>query len=84
MAVKPKKNPDDPDYQKSFKYSIFVKGLKQDSITLTDTFDTALLEVVNAALAEFYESGVYGEWYQEALDIAASEGAIEVSVEDAA
>ena len=44
--------------------------------------DTALLEVVNAALAEFYESGVYGEWYQEALDIAASEGAIEVSVED--
>ena len=46
--------------------------------------DTALLEVVNEALASFYESGVYGEWYQEALDIAASEGAIEVTVEDAA
>ena len=45
--------------------------------------DTALLEVVNEALASFYESGVYGEWYQEALDIAASEGAIEVTVEDA-
>ncbi len=44
--------------------------------------DTALLEVVNEALASFYESGVYGEWYQEALDIAASEGAIEVTVED--
>lgn len=46
--------------------------------------DTALLEVVNEALTSFYESGVYGEWYQEALDIAASEGAIEVTVEDAA
>ena len=44
--------------------------------------DTALLEVVNEALASFYESGVDGEWYQEALDIAASEGAIEVTVED--
>lgn len=44
--------------------------------------DTALLEVVNEALSSFYESGVYGEWYQEALDIAASEGAIEVTVED--
>ena len=46
--------------------------------------DTALLEAVNEALAQFYDSGVYGEWYQEALDIAASEGAIEVSVEDEA
>ena len=46
--------------------------------------DTALLAAVNEALAEAYENGYYGPWYEEALEIAASEGAIEVSVEDAA
>ena len=46
--------------------------------------DTALLAAVNEALAEAYENGYYGPWYDEALEIAASEGAIEVTVEDAA
>ena len=46
--------------------------------------DTALLAAVNEALAEADENGYYGPWYEEALEIAASEGAIEVSVEDAA
>ena len=45
--------------------------------------DTALLEIVNEALAEAYENGYYGEWYAAALELAASESAIEVSVEDA-
>ena len=44
--------------------------------------DTALLAAVNEALAKAYEAGWYGEWYQEALDIAASESAIEVSIEE--
>ena len=46
--------------------------------------DTALLAAVNEALAEAYENGYYGPWYDEALEIAASEGAIEVTAEDAA
>ena len=45
--------------------------------------DTALLAAVNAALAKAYEAGYYGPWYDEAKAIAASEGALEVSVEDA-
>ena len=45
--------------------------------------DTALLAAVNAALAKAYEAGYYGPWYDEAKTIAASEGALEVSVEDA-
>jgi hypothetical protein len=59
-------DPDDPDYQKSFKYSIFVKGLKQDSITLTDTFDTALLEVDTSKIGEFDHMRIYGgtQWSQ--------------------
>ena len=46
--------------------------------------ETALLEVVNEALAKAYEGGLYGPWYDEALEIAAGESAIEVSVEDPA
>ncbi len=45
--------------------------------------DTALLAAVNEALAIAYEKGYYGEWYEEALEIAAAESSIEVSVEDA-
>ena len=44
--------------------------------------DTALLAAVNEALAKAYEAGWYGEWYEQALALAASESAIEVSVEE--
>ena len=44
--------------------------------------NTALLEIVNQALAEAYEGGLYGPWYDEALEIAAGESALEVSIED--
>ncbi|MBR7034093.1 MAG: hypothetical protein IKI03_10765, partial [Clostridia bacterium] len=59
-------DPDDPDYQKVFKYSIFIKGLKQDSITVTDTFDTALLEVDTSKIGEFDHMRIYGgtQWSQ--------------------
>ena len=43
--------------------------------------ETALLAVVNEALANAYANGYYDGWYQEALDIAASASAIEVSQE---
>lgn len=44
--------------------------------------ETALLEAVNAALKKAYDGGMYGPWYDEALALAASESATEVSVED--
>ena len=45
--------------------------------------ETALLAVVNEALAKAYEAGYYGDWYAQALEMAAAESAIEVSIEDA-
>lgn len=44
--------------------------------------DTDLLAVVNEALAAAYEGGMYGPWYEEALEIAAAESALEVSIEE--
>ena len=44
--------------------------------------DTDLLAVVNEALAAAYEGGMYGPWYDEALEIAAAESALEVSIEE--
>ena len=41
-----------------------------------------LLNAVNAALAKAYAEGYYDPWYQEALEIAESASAIEVSVTD--
>ena len=43
--------------------------------------DVALLAAVNEALAIAHENGYYSGWYQDALDLAASEGALEVSVQ---
>ena len=44
--------------------------------------DTALCAVVNEALAEAYENGYYGPWYDEAKAMAGLETAVEVSIED--
>ncbi|MDO4972875.1 MAG: transporter substrate-binding domain-containing protein [Eubacteriales bacterium] len=46
--------------------------------------DTALLAVVNEALAEAYENGYYGPWYDEAKIAAGLETATEVSIADEA
>ena len=46
--------------------------------------DTALLDVVNEALAEAYENGYYGPWYDEAKAAAGLETATEVSISDEA
>ena len=44
--------------------------------------NTALLEFVNECLAEAYEAGYYGDWYDDAVALSESEAAIEVQVED--
>lgn len=53
-----------------------------DNVVMIKKGNTELVEAVNAALQAADEAGYYPEWYAQALEIAASESAIEVSVED--
>ena len=55
-----------------------------DNVIMMHKGHTALLAAVNEALAAADEAGYYPDWYAQALDIAASESAIEVSIEDEA
>lgn len=52
------------------------------NVILITKGETALLNVVNEALAKAYADGVYGAWYEDAVALAKSENAAEVSVED--
>ena len=55
----------------------------EGNVILIQKGNTALLEAVNAALAEAYAAQVYSGWYAEALELAAGESALEVTIEDA-
>ncbi len=52
------------------------------NVLLITKGETALLAVVNEALAKAYADGLYGTWYDDAVALAKSENAAEVSVED--
>lgn len=52
------------------------------SVILITKGETALLNVLNEALAKAYADGLYGTWYEDAVALAKSENAAEVSVED--
>ena len=52
------------------------------NVILITKGETALLNVVNEALAKAYADGLYGTWYEDAVALAKSENAAEVSVED--
>ena len=52
------------------------------NVILITKGETALLNVVNEALAKAYADGLYGTWYEDAVALAQSENAAEVSVED--
>ena len=52
------------------------------NVILITKGETALLAVVNEALAKAYADGLYGTWYGDAVALAKSENAAEVSVED--
>ena len=52
------------------------------NIILITKGETALLNTVNEALAMAYADGLYGTWYEDAVALAKSENAAEVSVED--
>ena len=53
----------------------------EGNVILIHKGSTALLEAVNEALANAYENKLYSGWYAEALEIAASENAIEQTIE---
>jgi ABC-type amino acid transport substrate-binding protein len=59
-----------------------VKAEYEANVVMIGKGETELLAAVNEALAKAYDNGYYGTWYEEALEVAASESAIEVSVED--
>ena len=52
------------------------------NVILITKGETALLNVVNEALDKAYADGLYGTWYEDAVALAKSENAAEVSVED--
>ena len=52
------------------------------NVILIHKGETDLLNAINAALAKAYEGGLYDGWYQEALDVAASASALEVTLGD--
>ena len=43
--------------------------------------ETELLEAVNAALAKAYENGLYGTWYDAAVELGKSENAKELTLD---
>ncbi len=58
-----------------------VKAEYEANVVMMHKDEPELLAAVNAALAKAYENGYYGPWYDEALKIAESASAIEVSVD---
>ena len=61
-----------------------VKAEYEANVVLITKGETELLEAVNAALQKAYDAGYYGGWYEEAVELAKSENAAEVSIEDGA
>ena len=59
-----------------------VKAEYEANVVMMHKDEPELLAAVNAALKKAYDGGFYGEWYNAALELAASASAIEVSVED--
>lgn len=52
------------------------------NVILIHKGEKELLDAINAALAKAYDAGYYDTWYQEALEIAASASAIEVTLDN--
>ena len=52
------------------------------NVVLIHKGEKDLLDAINAALAKAYENGYYDPWYQEALEIAESASALEVTLSD--
>ena len=59
-----------------------VKTEYEANVVLITKGETELLEAVNAALQKAYDAGYYGEWYEEAVELAKSETAMNLTIED--
>lgn len=58
-----------------------VKAEYEANVILLTKGETELLEAVNAALAKAYEAGLYGTWYDAAVELGKSENAKELTLE---
>ena len=59
-----------------------VKAEYEANVVLITKGETELLEAVNAALQKAYDAGYYGVWYEEAVELAKSETAVNLTIED--
>ena len=59
-----------------------VKAEYEANVVLITKGETELLEAVNAALQKAYDAGYYGGWYEEAVELAKSETAMDLTIED--
>lgn len=59
-----------------------VKAEYEANVVLITKGETELLEAVNAALQKAYDEGYYGVWYEEAVELAKSETAMNLTIED--
>ena len=60
---------------------IEVKAEYEANVVLITKGEDELLAVVNEALAKAYADGLYGEWYEAAIELAKSENATEKTIE---
>lgn len=58
-----------------------VKAEYEANVVLVTKGEDELLAVVNEALAKAYADGLYGEWYNAAVDLAKSENATEKTID---
>lgn len=61
-----------------------VKAEYEANVIMITKGETELLDAVNAALKEAYDGGLYAGWYNDAVELATSSTAAEVTVEDPA
>ena len=61
-------------------WRVDVKAEYEANVILIHKGEKDLLDAINAALAKAYDAGYYDTWYQEALEVAASASAVEVTL----
>lgn len=61
-----------------------VSNESENNVIMITKGETELLDLVNEALAQAKENGLYGPWYEEAKALALSDSATEVTMDDSA
>ena len=63
-------------------WQFVVEEAQEANVILIQKGETELLNAVNAALKKAYDGGLYGPWYEEALEVAERESSIEVTLDE--